>query len=270
MTLFSSAGDADAARLTALRCAETAWFMRDHVLGVMSHDLRGPLNAIHSWAYVLERKLASSDAGAQRALDGIRAGVEQQLSLLETQVDATRAATRTLTLRRTTLALPSLLDETVAAVRVALADARQVELEIDTASLGAEITLDGDRERLAAALWLMLVFAVESSASAAQARLSVTADAGQGCVTVRFRATPGMLDASTVPHVLEAHARQQALEPLEAGRIAWVLALCQRVALAHGGRFEQQVEVSEVPEASDEAEAAGTPAALRLWLPLAG
>jgi hypothetical protein len=42
-----------------------------------------------------------------------------------------------------------------------------------------------------------------------------------------------------LPHVLEAFARKQAREPREAKRIAWVLALCKRVAEAHGGSFEQ-------------------------------
>jgi hypothetical protein len=39
--------------------------------------------------------------------------------------------------------------------------------------------------------------------------------------------------------LLEAFARKQACEPREAKRIAWVFALCKRVAEAHGGSFEQ-------------------------------
>ena len=76
---------------TARLRAETALFMRDHVLSLVSHDLRGPLNAIHSWAYVLERKLDANDPNSQRAVTGIRNGVDQQVKLLETIVDATRA-----------------------------------------------------------------------------------------------------------------------------------------------------------------------------------
>ena len=63
-------------------CSVVALFMRDHVLSRVSHDLRSPLNAIHSWAYVLERKIDSADPAAQRAIDGIRTGVEQQVQLL--------------------------------------------------------------------------------------------------------------------------------------------------------------------------------------------
>jgi hypothetical protein len=47
------------------------------------------------------------------------------------------------------------------------------------------------------------------------------------------------LEDPALPHVLEAFARKQAREPREAKRIAWVLALCKRVAEAHGGSFEQ-------------------------------
>src|ERR1044072_4853333 len=69
---------------TARLRAEAALFMRDHVLSLVSHDLRGPLNAIHSWAYVLERKLDANDANAQRAVTGIRNGVDQQVKLRAT------------------------------------------------------------------------------------------------------------------------------------------------------------------------------------------
>ena len=81
--------------------------MRDHVLSLVSHDLRSPLNAIHSWAYVLDRKIDANDATAQRALEGIRNGVEQQVKLLESIVDTTRAETRALALNRAPFALRS-------------------------------------------------------------------------------------------------------------------------------------------------------------------
>lgn len=102
---------------TARLRAETALFMRDHVLSLVSHDLRGPLNAIHSWAYVLERKLDANDPNSQRAVTGIRNGVDQQVKLLETIVDATRAETRSLALALAPFPLHPLLDETVEEVR---------------------------------------------------------------------------------------------------------------------------------------------------------
>lgn len=117
---------------TARLRAETALFMRDHVLSLVSHDLRGPLNAIHSWAYVLERKLDANDPNSQRAVTGIRNGVDQQVKLLETIVDATRAETRSLALALAPFPLHPLLNETVEEVRSGLARARGVELTVES------------------------------------------------------------------------------------------------------------------------------------------
>ena len=152
-----TSGFAVSERTAHLR-AESALFMRDHVLSLVSHDLRGPLNAIHSWAYVLERKLDPNDPNSQRAIVGIRNGVDQQVKLLETIVDATRAETRSLALDYAPFPLHPLLDETAEEVRSGLARVRGVELTLNS-QLATE-QLNGERERLAAALAVMLTFAV--------------------------------------------------------------------------------------------------------------
>jgi signal transduction histidine kinase len=239
---------------TARLRAETALFMRDHVLSLVSHDLRGPLNAIHSWAYVLERKLDANDPNAQRAVTGIRSGVDQQVKLLETIVDATRAETRSLALAYAPFPLHPLLDETIDEVRTNLARTRGVEITFDS-QLSTE-QLNGDRERLAAALWVMLTFAVEASAQGAAVTLSTRAEPGAWHTTVSYDTNEAALNDAALPHVLEAFARKQAGEPREAKRIAWVFALCKRVAEAHGGSFEQS-------EAGD-----GQTATLALRVPL--
>jgi signal transduction histidine kinase len=239
---------------TAHLRAETALFMRDHVLSLVSHDLRGPLNAIHSWAYVLERKLDANDPNSQRAVTGIRNGVDQQVKLLETIVDATRAETRSLALAYAPFPLHPLLDETVEEVRSGLARARGVEVTVES-QLATE-QLNGDRERLAAALWVMLTFAVEASARDTAVTVAARADASRWYATVTFKQNAAALGDSSAPHLLEAFARQQACEPREAKRIAWVFALCKRVAEAHGGNFEQ----SDTPE--------GETATLALHVPL--
>jgi signal transduction histidine kinase len=222
---------------TARLRAEAALFMRDHVLSLVSHDLRGPLNAIHSWAYVLERKLDANDPNAQRAVTGIRSGVDQQVKLLETIVDATRAETKSLVLAYAPFPLHPLLDETVEEVRSNLARTRGVEITLDS-QLATE-QLNGDRERLAAALWVMLTFAVEASMEGAALTLATRVDTGVWHATVTYDANEAALNDPALPHVLEAFARKQAGEPREAKRIAWVFALCRRVAEAHGGSFEQ-------------------------------
>lgn len=241
---------------TAWLCAETALFMRDYVLSLASHDLRSPLNAIHSWAYVLERKIDAGDATGQRALAGIRTGIDQQVKMLESVVDRTRAATRALAVSVAPFAPRALIDETVAEAKEPLASLRNVALAVES-SLAGE-TVNGDRTRLGQALWLMLTFAIEASASGASVTLASAFDASMWRSTVTFTVQSATPDDASQPHLLEPFARAQAREPREGGRVAWVLALCKRVAEAHNGTFEQT-------DIKDD-----QPATLTLSVPLAG
>jgi signal transduction histidine kinase len=221
----------------ARRRAEAALFIRDHVLSLVSHDFRSPLNAIHSWAYVLERKLNTDDAAAQRALAGIRSGVDQQVKLLEDAVDSTRAQTKTLSLERSSFVLQPLIDEAVAQVRGTFADARHVSLVIDAPL--EEKSLDGDRERLSQALWVMLMFAVEASVNEGVVQVRSVIEGGNWQVDVSHAVSFAALADAELAHAFEPFARRQAMQPRDAGRIAWVFALPQRVATAHGGAFAQ-------------------------------
>ncbi|ACR31967.1 sensor histidine kinase [Burkholderia glumae] len=217
---------------------ENALFAREQALSVASHDLRSPLNAMHSWAYVLERQLPPGDGSLQRALDGIRIGIEQQTKLIGSALDAPRADTRTLALAYESCRLAPLVDEVAVLARLALGDARGVNL---ATALEAphDASLNADRERLAQTLWSMAVFAIEAGAPAAPVTLAC--DARRAADTVSFEASftaaPSALVAPSLPHALDSGARREALLERDARRPPWALALCHRVALAHGGSF---------------------------------
>jgi K+-sensing histidine kinase KdpD len=180
------------------------------------------------------------------------------VKLLETVVDATRAETKSLALRYEPFPLHPLLDETVEEVRTGLARTRGVEVRLDS-QLATE-QLNGDRARLAAALWLMLTFAAEASVQGTEVALAARADNGTWHASVTYEANDAALNDAALPHVLEAFARKQAGEPREAKRIAWVFALCKRVAEAHGGSFEQT-------DATEAGSVSATPAMLVLRVP---
>ena len=222
-------------RIAHLR-AETSLFMRDHVLSIVSHDLRGPLNAIHSWGYVLERKVDANDPAAQRALAGIRSGVEQQVKLIEQSVDTTRAETKAVALVLSPVAVRPLLDKSAALARGSIAQPRGITITLESPL--AEEQVEGDAERLTQMLWLMFAFAAEASARDAMVHVSSNMEGAMWRTDVRFTASAQALNDPSSPHVLETFARRQAMEPREGGRIAWGLALCKRVAEAHGGAFE--------------------------------
>ncbi|MBY8605127.1 HAMP domain-containing histidine kinase [Burkholderia arboris] len=236
MTSTSADPAADLLRERAAHyAAQAALFLRDQALSTASHDLRSPLNAMHSWAYVLERQLAHADPNLQRALAGIRTGIDQQVALIDDALDAPRAETRTLAISPRPFALRALLDDTLALVRFALADARQVTL--DATLPDGEPTLVVDRERVAQALWTLLTTAVEASAAGSRVTFACARDGVQFSARATCTVNADALANPVQPHAFEAFARREMLRERDAKRSAWALALCQRVALAHGGTF---------------------------------
>ena len=201
--------------------AEAQVFGRDQILSVASHDLRGPLNAIHTWAHVLERKIGEADASIGRALAGIRAGVEQQVALIEKIIDAPRMATRHLAITRRPVSLRPLCEDAIANARLTQG-AGEIRLEWS----GEARAADADADRLWQAWWCILAYARELGVLAADNAASLAAigapsqervlrvsnDQGN-CVTALTTAAPALERA-----VLERN-----------------LALPRRVAEAHGG-----------------------------------
>lgn len=232
--------------------------MRDQVLSILAHDLRGPLNAIHSWAHVLERKLASDDAGVQRALAGVKIGVDQQLRLIEGVIDRTRSQTRNLSLRRQPTALGPLL-ESVLDHFAKTAGAGAIVEAGATQSLPREPVLL-DAELVWQALWTMLAFAVEAADAPARVWLETDARDGQWRVSLSFVARTALDGARPPSEVFGA------LGHIVLGNERWPLALslAARVAEAHEGRFEYG---EPVPQAdSGDAEGGSRTASLRLPL----
>ncbi|WP_414439857.1 sensor histidine kinase [Burkholderia sp. 22PA0106] len=246
-----SAADLSAALLrerAARYAAEAALFARDQALSVASHDLRSPLNAMHSWAYVLERQLPPGDVSLQRALGGIRTGIEQQTRLIETALDAPRADTRALVVVPAGFALAPFLDDCAALARAALGDARGTMLVLEAGS-ARDTSLFADAERLSQALWALTVFAIEASAPGATVTLRCDALASADSVTFEaaFTADPAAIVDPALPHALDAGARREALLERDGRRPPWAIALCHRVALAHGGSFTPPVLETGAP-----------------------
>ncbi|MCO2667288.1 sensor histidine kinase, partial [Pseudomonas aeruginosa] len=130
-------------------------------------------------------------------------------------------------------------DDTIALVRVALADARQVAL--DATLPDGEPSLTVDRERVAQALWTLLTTAVEASAAGSRVAFACTRDGAQFTARATCTVNADVLVDPEQPHAFESFARREMLRERDAKRSAWTLALCQRVALAHGGTFTHDV-----------------------------
>ena len=63
---------------------------REPRLADVAHELRSPLNAIRTWAHVLESQLPDASPEIQRALDGIRIAIDQQVGVIESLLERAR------------------------------------------------------------------------------------------------------------------------------------------------------------------------------------
>lgn len=227
--------DADAAEHAARVAAEATVFMRDRVLSIVSHDLRGPLNAIHSWAHVLERKIVSEDPGIARAIAGIRTGVEQQVKLIEDVIDKTRSASKNLTLTLDRVDPAAVVEAEIDNIGATLGRQHGVTIEHRIDLAGVDATLDA--VRFGQAVWTMIAYAIETGAAGAAVEVAAHADSGRIEVAVSF--TDGPLADPNAP--LAPQAGMFGLIPASLDNGALPLALPTRVAAAHGGDLSNEI-----------------------------
>lgn len=228
-------GEAYASEHSARVAAEAAVFIRDRVLSIVSHDLRGPLNAIHSWAHVLERKLNSDDPGVARAIAGIRTGVEQQVKLIEDVIDKTRASTRNLALSLANVSLAPIVGAEIENIRSGLARQQSVTVNSHLSLDGIHATMDA--ERFGQAVWTILAYAIEAAEPGGTIDVDGHAESGRIEVSVAFTAAlVGDPNAALAPTT-----KLFGNSPASLDNGALPLALPTRVAAAHGGDLSNEV-----------------------------
>jgi CheY-like chemotaxis protein/nitrogen-specific signal transduction histidine kinase len=125
---------------------------KDRFLGVLSQDLRAPLNAIVGWTQLLRRERLDQ-AARDRALATIERNAHAQLRLVEELLDISRIGADKVQLER----VPVVLNELVArAAGAVAATARERGIEV-TAAVGADLLIvAGDRRRLNQAISSLL------------------------------------------------------------------------------------------------------------------
>ncbi|KAG0190456.1 hypothetical protein DFQ28_002028 [Apophysomyces sp. BC1034] len=221
-----------AARAAHLQ-AVAALFARDSVLSVASHDLRSPLNGIHSWIYVLESKVGQADPAIVRALAGLRTGVEQQVRIIEDVIDATRAQSRALSLTKTTLDVERVVADVVQCLDATFARERATAIEVSWPPVCAPIDADGPR--IEQALWAALAYGVDASRPGATVSVENAFNDGAWQALIRFRPSDALTDPD-LPHAFEPFLRGTTPVRCRDG-VPLALSVTQRVAQAHGGEL---------------------------------
>lgn len=217
---------------TARIQAETAARARDEFLAIVSHELRAPLNGIQSWAHVLESYTQdSATVGvAQRALQGIRTGVAQQVRLIEDLLDVTRMMSGKLRLVRQPFTMLPVLQSAVQSVRD-LASAKRIGIT-STYNITAE-QVDGDPDRVQQIVWNLLSNAIKFTPEDGSVWLTATANESVISITVSDN---GMgIAPDFLPNLFDRFSQKDTSSTRGHGGLGLGLFLVRYLVELHGG-----------------------------------
>jgi PAS domain S-box-containing protein len=215
--------------------AETAARARDEFRAIVSHELRGPLNGIQSWAHVLETFVRDSGSPrlAQRALHGIHTGVEQQVRLIEDLLDVTRMMSGRLRLVKRPFTVLPVIQAAVESVREA---ATGKNLTIHTDYKIATEKIDGDPDRVQQVIWNLMSNAIKFTAEHGQVDVSATCTETHLSVTV---ADNGLgIAPDFLPHIFDRFSQKDTSSTRGHSGLGLGLFLVRHLVELHGGAIQ--------------------------------
>ncbi|MHA7628790.1 PAS domain-containing sensor histidine kinase [Corallococcus sp. M7] len=212
------------------RTAKQAVAARDETLGIVSHDLRAPLNTISLLSRAAERSLVRTheEANAAEALRKVRLVVGNMEGLIDDLLEVARVESGRTMLDVEPLDVPRLLHQ-VQALNELLAADKALRLEVE-----AEPDLPrvrADRARLMRVFQNLVGNAIRFTPAGGHILLKAERWGDQVCFRV-VDSGPG-IDAQSLPHVFDRF--WQAIHTRKAGA-GLGLAIVKGLVEAHGGR----------------------------------
>ncbi len=221
----------DKARLYA--AARQAVRTRDEVLGIVAHDLRGPLGAIGMYAHLLADP-ATRDGDGWPWIDGINRMVDQMSRLIQDLLDVAALDSGRLRMEPFALRPDAVLREAEAAV-AAQANAAGVRLEVEAApGLSA---VHGDPDRVLQVLGNLLGNALKFTPAGGRVVLRA-APAPDGVAFSVADTGPGM-PPEVLARVFDRFWQARTSRRAGAGL---GLAIARGIVEAHGGRIRAESE----------------------------
>lgn len=175
-------------------------------LSVASHDLRGALANVRSYASLLKSPRFGLEEKALRALEVIARNTDRALALAEDIFDTLKSDNGSLRVERSPEPLRPLLERALERCAAAAKEkGLQVHLEADAAAPLASV----DPDRFTRACENLLAHAIWRSLEDGQVGLSVTEEAGQLCVSAWDEALPATAEALSLAFERDLRVAQE-------------------------------------------------------------
>ena len=222
-----SACDELLARENAARVsAEAANRAKDNFFLTLSHELRGPLNAITCWAHIL-RTHGRLNETTKRAIETIERNAWAQARLIKDMFEMSQVIGGKIRLDRCPVDLAVLVAESAATVRP-MASGRDIRIETDS-PIG---TISGDPDRLRQVIGNLLQNAIKFTPEGG--RITVRLGATASFATIAVQDTGRGIGAEALPHVFDRFW-QSGPTPTHVEGLGLGLAIVRHLVELHGG-----------------------------------
>jgi signal transduction histidine kinase/CheY-like chemotaxis protein len=209
--------------------AETANRTKDEFLATLSHELRTPLNAILGWASILARS-GYDKSRVSHAVHVIERNARIQSQMIEELLDVSRISSGTVQLNASAVAIASVVEAAVEAVRPA-AEAKEVKVQrhIDA----QDLILHADPRRLQQVAWNLLSNAVRFTPAGGHVTVTLTREGDE--VELRVADTGCGISPEFLPHVFERFRQADSSTTRTHGGLGLGLAIVRDLVELHGG-----------------------------------
>jgi signal transduction histidine kinase len=202
--------------------ADAATRSREHVLQIVAHDLKNPLNAVKITAAAVARAAPEVEPKLER----IERAVVRMESLIQDLVDTTRIEHGELMVSAHTEPVASLIQETIELFSSA-AQERGITLEAKSAVDGA--TVNCDRERILQVLSNFVGNALKYTTPGG--RIDVTAEERPDAFQFSVADTGRGISPEHLPHIFDQYWKH------DSGGTGLGLFIARSIVLTHGGRI---------------------------------
>ena len=214
-----------------LDAAELAYRRQAELMGVVAHELRGPLGPITMAASLLTM---GGDA-KPTVMPMVKGVIERQVALMTKLVgdllDMTRINTGKLRLDIQRMDMARVINEVVADLRPAVA-ARLQQLRIELPE--GEFVVNGDKLRLGQVISNLLGNASKYTQHGGSIVISVTA--AEGTLTISVADNGIGVSAKALPHIFDPFVQENRATSFDGSGLGIGLSLVRELVQAHGGQ----------------------------------
>lgn len=217
--------------------AEAANRARDKFIGVISHELRSPLQTILGWVDLLCRGKLDQEMES-RAIETIQRNAALQNRLINDLLDITRIEAGTLLLNLAPVDLRSVVEAVIDNVRP-MADEKGVHLQTCIAPDLEPIS--GDAERLQQVVTNLVNNAVKFTPQDGKVEVRVNqshSEASRAQVSIQVVDSGIGISPDFLPHIFDAYTQAGTKADNKQGGLGLGLSIVQELVRLHGGTIE--------------------------------